>query len=216
MHIGIVGAGYIGGTLTRLFAKAGHQVWVANSRGPESLKGLVEEIGINVTATTREGAVEAGEIVVLATHWFDVDALPVPETLLGKIVIDTMNPYKRGGIGIIDLGDKTPSEETAKRLPGTRLVKAFNTIWWKHLVENGRSDLPVDERRAIFVASDDADAKAIVSQLIEDIGFSPVDSGNLRVGGRFQDTGSPIYSREITGAQGRTAIEAMRAANWTK
>ena len=90
--------------------------------------------------------------------WRTPAALPPSDSVNGKIVIDATNPYSKDG-GIADLGASTSSNETRKRLPGARLVKAFNTIWFKHLAERGRKDLPIEDRHAIFVASDDADAK---------------------------------------------------------
>jgi hypothetical protein len=98
---------------------------------------------------------------------------------------------------VIDLGATTSSEETRARLPGARLVKAFNTIWFKHLAERGRKDLPIDDRHAIFVAGDDADAKEAVMRLIEEIGFGPIDAGSL-ADGRRQQPNTPMYNKLLT------------------
>jgi hypothetical protein len=210
-----MGSGSIGGNLARLFARAGHQVFVANSRGPESLKELIEEIGPNATAVTRGEAARDADVVVLATHWIRPEALPDPAAVAvavavaDKIVIDPMSAYSPDGKPM-ELGDTTPSEETAaKRLPGARLVKAFNTIWFKHLAETGRTDLPLDERRAILLAGGDEAAKAVVSRLIKDIGFAPVDSGDHKHCGRRQGARSPVSAKEITGAEGRSASAGM-------
>lgn len=220
MKIGIIGAGSIGATAARLFARAGHDVAVSNSRGPESLEELVASINADAGATvvdqaspraraaTVDEAARFGDVVLLAVPFRAPEALPKPELVRGKIVIDAMNPYGAGGT-IMDLGDSTSSEETAKRLPGARIVKAFNTIYWEHLRSQGRPDLPLAERRAIFVAGDDAEAKAVVSRLIEEIGFAPVDTGPLREGGRRQQPGTPIYNRFLTPAQ---SLEAMAGA----
>ncbi len=204
MRIGIIGSGHIGGTAARLFTKAGHEVGVSNSRGPESLREFVAVLGSRACAMTVEEAAKFGEVVLLAVPWRKPDALPKPETVAGKIVIDAMNPYSDSG-GIIDLGDSTSSEETQKRLPGARIVKAFNTIYYQHLASRGRTDIPVEERHAIFVAGDDAEAKRIVEKLIEDIGFASVDTGTLREGGRKQQPGSPIYNHPMSGREGRAA-----------
>ncbi|RPH36670.1 NADP oxidoreductase [bacterium] len=195
MKIGIIGAGRIGGTLAKLFTTAGHQVAVSNSREPESLRSLVAEAGKNVQAMTVQDAAAFGEIVILAVPWRKPEALPPPEMVAGKIVIDAMNPYGTGGT-LIDLGPGTSSEETAKRLPGCRLVKAFNTIYYKHLQERGTSKK--EERITIYVAGDDEEAKSVVKQLIEEIGFAPFDTGSLRNGGRKQQPGSPIYNNPMT------------------
>jgi 8-hydroxy-5-deazaflavin:NADPH oxidoreductase len=114
-------------------------------------------------------------------------------------------PYAPGG-GVADLGDSTSSEETQKRLPGARLVKAFNTIWHEHLGTRGRTDLPLDERHGVFVAGDDAEARATVSWLIEEIGFAPVETGGLRDGGLRQQPGALLYNRILTGAEARALV----------
>ena len=195
MKIGIIGAGNIGGTLARLFVKVGHEVAVSNSRGPESLKSLVSEIGKNARAATVQDAAVFGDIIVLAVPWRKPEALPAPHLVAGKIVVDAMNPYGDGGM-TIDLGPRTSSEETARRLPGSRLVKAFNTIHYKHLQEKGSAKR--EEQIAIYVAGDDAEAKSVVMRLIEEIGFAPFDTGSLREGGRKQQPGSPIYNKPMT------------------
>ena len=202
MKIGIIGSGNIGGTLARLWARAGHQVMVSNSRGPESLRDFVAEIGGQ--AGTVDEAARFGDVVLLATPWRSFEALPSPDAVAGKIVIDAMNPYTDAG-GLFDLGDSSSSEETAKRLLGARVVKAFNTIWVRHLEANGRPHAPVDERHAVFVAGDDAEAKAVVFRLIEDIGFGPVDTGSLRDGKR-QEPNTNLYNQVITAGEGKRRV----------
>lgn len=205
MKIGIIGSGNIGGTVARLFTNAGHEVALANSRGPASLAPLIEELGPRARAMSVNDAAKFGDVVLLATPWRSPEALPDAELLRGKIVIDAMNPYTADG-GQADLGDSTSSEETAKRLPGARIVKAFNTIWSKHLESQGDTAKPVDERRVIFLAGDDPEAKEVVAKLIEEIGFAPVDTGSLREGGRRQQPNSDIYNRDITGAEARKVL----------
>jgi predicted dinucleotide-binding enzyme len=197
MKIGIIGAGMIGSTLARLFTAAGHDVAVSNSRGPASLKSLIDELGSHGRALDVDAAARFGDVVVLAVPWRKPEALPSPDAVEGKIVIDAMNPYGQGG-RLEDLAGLTSSEHTTRRLPGARIVKAFNTIWYKHLGANGRKDLPVSKRHAIFVSGDDEDAKRVVIKLIEDIGFGPVDLGSLSEGGRRQEPGSAVYNRPMT------------------
>jgi predicted dinucleotide-binding enzyme len=202
MRIGILGAGHIGATAARLFARAGHDVALSNSRGPASLHGLIGEINRaagapRARAGTAQEAAAFGDVVLLAVPWRSTEAWPAADIVRGKIVIDAMNPYTASG-GIADLGTSTSSEEVLKRLPGARLVKAFNTIFWEHLAEQGRPDLPLPKRRAIFLAGDDGEAKRVVSRLIEEIGFAPVDTGTLREGGRSQQPGTPVYNRNLT------------------
>jgi hypothetical protein len=201
MKIGIIGAGHIGAAAAHLFVRAGHQVAISNSRGPASLA----ELGPRAHATTREEAARYGEVVLLAVPWRSPEALPSPASVAGKIVIDAMNPY-RTDFSVSDLGGSTSSEEVQKRLPGARLVKALNTIYYQHLEQRGRPDSPLDERHAIFLAGDDAEAKAVVARLIEGIGFAPIDTGSLREGGRRQQPGTPLYNQILTGAQARERL----------
>ncbi len=202
MKIGIIGAGRIGAAAARLFVAAGHEVAISNSRGPDSLRDLAAELGARAQAVTVDGAARFGEAVLLAVPWHLADALPAPALLRGKIVIDAMNPYRPEG-GFFELGDSTSSEQVLQRLPGSRLVKAFNTIYYAHLAKRGRKDLPVEERHAIYIAGDDAEAKQAVARLIEDIGFAPVDTGSLREGGKLQQPDSPIYNQTFTAREAR-------------
>ncbi len=204
MKIGIIGAGMIGGTLAHLLAPLGHDVAVSNSRGPASLQGMVADIGPRAQAMTVNDAAEWADIVVLAVPWRTPEALPSASAVDGKIVIDAMNPYRAWG-GTYDLGDSSSSEETRTRLPGARLVKAFNTIYFRHLANEGNSSLPEDERRAIFVAGDDAEAKGVVAGLIRGLGFAAVDAGTLRDGVKLQP-GSPVYNQQLTGAEARQRL----------
>jgi len=205
MKIGIIGAGMIGATTARLFANAGHEVAVSNSRGPSSLSALVSELGPKARAMTVADAARWADIVLLAVPWRSPDALPPPDTVAGKIVIDAMNPYKADGT-VEHLGSTTSSEETRKRLPAGRLVKAFNTIWYKHLASRGNIELPVADRHAIFVAGDDETAKRIVCRLIEEIGFGGVDTGSLAKGGRQQQPDTPLYNKVMTVRDAREKV----------
>jgi predicted dinucleotide-binding enzyme len=198
MKIGIIGSGNIGGTAAKLFAKAGHDVAISNSRGPESLKSFVSSVGSNILANTVEDAIKFGEVIVLAIPWRRrQDLLSVSKLFEGKIVIDAMNPYSEN-FELIDLGNSTSSEEVLKQIPNSRLIKAFNTIYYEHLRTKGNPNAPIEDRFTIFVAGDDSNAKATVSKLIEDIGFAAVDTGSLREGGRKQQPGSPIYNNPMT------------------
>lgn len=206
MDIGIIGAGNIGATTARLFAGAGHRVALSNSRGPETLRGLVSEIGENARAVTVDEAAGFGEVVLLSVPWSRrEEGLPSAGLLVDKIVVDAMNPYTPD-FRIEDLGDDTSSEDIARRLPGARIVKAFNTMYYERLRDEGDTGAPAEDRLALFLAGDDAEAKAVVSRLIEEIGFAPVDTGSLRDGGRKQQPGSPVYNIPI--AAGPAAREA--------
>jgi hypothetical protein len=196
MRIGIIGSGNIGGTLARLWGKAGHEVAISNSRGPESLAGLVSEIGPNARAETVEGAAQFGEAIVLAIPFGKYDVLPAAP-MAGKIVMDAMN-YAARRDGQMDMGGLTDTELVARHLPGARVVKAFNTIPARLLAEGGRPNLPVAEREVIYIAGDDADAKAVTARLIEELGFAPVDAGTLREGSPKLQLGTPAFTRPMT------------------
>jgi predicted dinucleotide-binding enzyme len=200
MKIGIIGSGRIGGTTARLFVDAGHEVAIANSRGPESLQELVGELGDSARAATPEEAIEFGEVVLLAVPWVARESLPPGERFGGKIVIDATNPFGEGGI--IDVEPSTSSEEVAKLMPHARLVKAFNTLNWVPLGERAGEGL------VLFVAGDDEEAKRAVSDLIRDIGFEPIDTGSLADGGRRQQPGSPLFNNPMTADEARAQLVA--------
>jgi len=209
MKIGIIGSGNIGGTAAKLFVNAGHEVAISNSRGPESLISLVKSIGPNIKAKTVEDAIKFGEVILLAIPWRKrQNLLFVSELFDSKIVIDAMNPYSEN-FDVIDLGNSTSSEEVLKQIPSSRLVKAFNTIYYEHLSTKGNPNASKEDRFAIFVAGDNSDAKAIVSKLIEDIGFAPIDTGSLREGGRKQQPGSPIYNNPMTAKLAHTRLNEI-------
>ncbi|HWW61826.1 MAG TPA: NADPH-dependent F420 reductase, partial [Thermoanaerobaculia bacterium] len=198
MNIGIIGAGHIGGTTARLFVDAGHHVAIGNSRGPETLRALVAELGPNARAVTAEEAARFGEVVLLAIPFKDHTTLPAAE-LRGKIAIDAMNyyPNRDGHYAELDTRESASSEMVARHLDGARIVKAFNTIWFEHLKTKGDKAAPRDQRRAIFVSGDDAGAKQTVAQLIDDIGFGPYDLGTLRES-LEQQPDTAVYNRDVT------------------
>jgi 8-hydroxy-5-deazaflavin:NADPH oxidoreductase len=206
MKIGIIGAGHIGEPAARLFVDAGHEVAISNSRGPETLRELVAELGPNARAATPAEAARFGEVVLIAVPLKSYTSLPAAE-LRGKIAVDAMNYYpdRDGHWAQLDRGQTTTSEMVAAHLPGARVVKAFNTIWFEHLKGKSNKSVPVDERRVIFVSGDDAEAKGVVSRLIEEIGFGPYDLGSLRESGN-QQPGAAAYNRDITVAEARAIV----------
>lgn len=206
MKIGIIGAGYIGGTAAKLFVEAGHEVTISNSRGPETLRNHVERLGANAHAGTPQDAARFGDIVLLAVPLKDYVTVPAEE-LRGKIVMDALNYYpdRDGQIASLDSGVTTSSEMVAAHLTGSRLVKAFNTIWFEHLKTQGRLKAPLEERRAIFISGDHADAKQIVAQLISDIGFGAYDLGSL-ANSAEQKPGAAVYNRDVTVAAARNLV----------
>ncbi|HEY8561924.1 MAG TPA: NAD(P)-binding domain-containing protein [Pyrinomonadaceae bacterium] len=199
MKIGIIGAGYIGGTAAKLFADAGHEVAIANSRGAETLRDLVAGLGEKARAASAEEAARFGEIVLVSIPFGRYKELPA-DALAGKIVIDSNNyyPERDGSYAELDHDDTTSSELLQEHLAGAKIVKAFNTIWFEHLKTQGDRDLPIEQRRVIFISGDDAEAKKTVADLIEGIGFAAYDTGSLREGGKNQQPGTAIYNRNLT------------------
>ncbi|HEY0545472.1 MAG TPA: NAD(P)-binding domain-containing protein [Pyrinomonadaceae bacterium] len=200
MKIGIIGSGNIGANAAQLFVRAGHEVALSNSRGGEGLEALVAELGPKAKATTIEDAANFGEVVLIAVPFVKFSTLPAA-AFKGKVVIDAGNyyPNRDGNFTELDNDETTSSELVSSHLKGARLVKGFNTIWFEHLKTQGDTNLPLEDRRAIFIAGDDSEAKETVARLIEEIGFAAVDTGFLHEGGRRQQPGTAVYNKELTG-----------------
>jgi predicted dinucleotide-binding enzyme len=209
MKIGIVGSGNIGATAARLFARAGHEVAISNSRGGAGLEALVEELGGGARATDVEGAARFGEVVLVAVPFGRYETLPAG-AFEGKVVVDANNyyPQRDGNFPVLDNGETTSSELLARHLKGARLVKGFNTIWFEHLAKQGDASLPLEDRRAIFIAGDDAEAKRTVARLVEEIGFAAVDTGALGEGGRRQQVGASVYNKELTAREAAQVLSS--------
>jgi 8-hydroxy-5-deazaflavin:NADPH oxidoreductase len=208
MRIGIIGAGHIGGTLARLFVDAGHEVAVSNSRGPETLASLVQELGARARATTAADAARFGDVVVVSVPFGRYRELPT-EAVVGKIVIDTNNyyPQRDGHFEELDSDRTTSSELLQAHLPGARVVKAFNAIQWMRLRDDGRP-AGDPERLGIPISGEDDEAKQTVAALIDQIGFDPVDAGTLAKGGRKHQTGAPAYTQGLPTAELRARLAA--------
>jgi hypothetical protein len=207
MRIGIVGTGNMGAGLARHLARLGHEVVIANSRGPGSLVALATELGEGVRPDTPAGAVGNAELVFLAIPYFTVGEIARSAAPWGgKVVVDLTNYYPGRDGAELDPGEESSSVLVARQLEGARVVKAFNTIESRRLAGGARPDAAEDERDAIFVAGDDEDAKALVAGLVRDIGFAPVDTGGLGDGGRRQQPGTPVYGAPLTAAQARAAL----------
>lgn len=210
MKIGIIGAGNIGATAARLFLNAGHKVALANSRGPETLKDLVAELGEQAQAAIIEDAANFGEIILISIPFSKYKTLPA-NVFRGKITIDSNNyyPNRDGHFAELDENETTSSEMLQAHLTGARVVKGFNTIWSEHLKSQGDTALPLAERRAIFIAGDDWAAKETVASLIEEIGFAAVDTGFLREGGKRQQPGAPVYNKTLNVKQATEILESV-------
>ena len=205
MKIGIIGAGHIGGNLTRRLSALGHQVFVANSRGPDSLADLAAETG--ATAVTVNEAALSGDVVVVTIPVKNVPLLPrdlfanTPESV---VIVDTGNyyPQRDGQIKAIEQGT-TESRWVSQQLRRP-VIKAFNNIYAQHLLEEGRPK-GKPGRIALPVAGDDKDAKAVVMRLVEELGFDAIDAGDLDDSWR-QQPGTPVYGSDFDGEHVRRAL----------
>lgn len=206
MKIGIIGAGMIGGTLTRRLTALGHDVSVANSRGPETLEDLARETGAK--AVTARDAARSGELVVVSIPQAGVRDLPedlfdgVPDDV---VVVDTGNYYPRERDGRIEeIESGTAESRWVEQRLGRPVVKAFNTIYFKSLMENGRPAGDRD-RIALPIAGDRARDKEIVLRLLDELGFDGVDTGGLDESWR-QQPGTPVYVADLDAGGGRSAL----------
>jgi hypothetical protein len=207
--IGLIGAGRIGGQLARLAVANGYDVVISNSRGPETLAPLVAELGPRARAATAVDAAKAGDIVVVTVPLKNYRAVPVAP-LAGKIVIDTNNYYpdRDGHIPELDDESTTTAELLQAHLPASKVVKAFNHIYAAELTTHGQP-AGTPDRRALVIAGDDPQAKAVVSKLIDQFGFDTVDAGPLKEGWRIQrDT--PGYGPRRTAAELKKDLAAAK------
>lgn len=194
MKIGILGAGNIGGSLGKHFSKAGHEVYLS-SRHPGQIQDLAKEI--DAQCGTVEQAIAFGEVILLAVPFQALEKVAEQGDFEDKIVIDATNPYpgRDGDIAEEALKENTTaSEYAAQFFPDSRLVKAFNSVYYKTFQE--KAFRQGDERIAVHLCSDDEKAKEVVSDLIEDIGMAPMDFGALKAGEHFQP-GAPMYNTNL-------------------
>jgi len=206
MNIGIIGAGNIGGTLARRFTALGHTVFVANSRGPETLRQLAAETGAK--PVTVQEAARKGDVVVVTIPMKNLPKLPRDLFAgVGKnvVVVDTCNYYARARDGRIDAIEQgLPESRYVEQQIGHPLIKAFNNIYAQHLGDFGRP-AGTSGRIALPVAGDDKAAKAIVLRLVDELGFDAVDAGGLDESWR-QQPGSPVYAKDFDAEGVRRAL----------
>jgi predicted dinucleotide-binding enzyme len=186
--VGIIGAGRIGQAMAQIAIRAGRRAMIANSRGPESLTSVIEELGDGVTAGTVKDAA-AADIVVLAVMWPDVPQAVDRLEWDGRIVIDPTNDFDPS-----DLNGRTSSEVVADLVTPARVVKAANTMQAAVL---GSDPHEAGGQRVIFLSGDDADAKADVVSLFEDARFFVIDLGGLREGGQIQQFHGPLAGHNL-------------------
>jgi 8-hydroxy-5-deazaflavin:NADPH oxidoreductase len=213
--VGFIGSGHIGGTVARLSVAAGHHVVLSNSRGPQTLQGLVAELGPLARAATAIEAAEAGELVVVTIPFAAYQSVPAGP-LAGKVVLDTCNyyPSRDGQIAVLDEHRETSSALLQQHLVGARVVKVFNNIFSSHLLSLSRPAGAAD-RSYLPIAGDDDAAKIAVTEFLDSIGYGAVDAGSLADSWR-QEPGTPVYGPpygEFSNPQGTPAGEAaIRAA----
>src|SRR5215216_2824765 len=206
MRIGIIGAGQIGGTLARRLTALGHDVSIANSRGPQSLAALAKETGAR--PVTVQEAARAGEVVIVTIPMKNVPRLPAHlfDAVPGDVVVvDTGNYYPQQRDGRIDaIEDGTTESRWVSEQLGRPVVKAFNNIYARHLLERGKPKGAVG-RIALPVAGDDQRAKEIVIRLLDELGFDGVDAGGLDDSWR-QQPATPVYVNDLDAAGVRKAL----------
>ncbi|PFG43051.1 hypothetical protein ATJ88_1733 [Isoptericola jiangsuensis] len=198
-RIGIIGSGPIGSAIARLAVAADHEVLIANSRGPESLTDLIDELGPLAQAGDASAAAEFGDIPVLAVPLSAYRALPV-EALGGRTILSTGNyyPHRDGRIEALDTLESTTAEYEQTLLPDSVVVKAFNNIVAHHIPRLAHSH----PRTALLVAGDDGEAKARVSRIVDSLGFDTVDAGTLAESALFEpESGAytSIYAADADG-----------------
>ncbi len=210
--IGLIGSGLIGSTVARLALAAGYEVVLSNSRDPHTLGDLVADLGLGARAGTPTEAAQAADIAVVTIPlraYRDVPAAP----LAGKVVIDTNNYYPERDGHIAELDDEatTSSELLQAHLPGSKVVKAFNNIWYQALGALARPRGAAD-RSALAIAGDDAAAKAAVDEFLDRIGYDAVDVGPLAEGWRYQrDTAA--YGTLYCGPGGLSDLQPSSASD---
>lgn len=191
MKIGIIGTGNIGGNLARLFVKAGHEVILSWSRSPEKLINLSIELGNHhhAKAASVSEAVQEVDFTILSIRFAIMDEVKKQMgPLSGKIIVDTNNPYDiKLPAGV------SAASEVQKRLPGIRLVKAFNSLHYTLLISNSfNNPLTINP-----ISGDDEEAKEVVKKVITEIGFEPFDLGGLN-NVLLQEPGGPFYNKALT------------------
>ncbi len=196
MEIGTIGAGAFAQAFAKQTLKAGHRVMLSNSRGPDSLRAIANQLGPGATAASKEEAA-ACEMVLLAVPWDNVsETLASLPKWNNRILIDGTNPFhgKAGKFTLADVGNLSTSQFIAALAPGARVVKALNTM----VVPTLEADPFVNgARRVALISADDGGAKKEVETLLAGFGYSVIDLGNLRDGGLIQQAGGPLAGRNL-------------------
>ena len=210
--LGIIGSGQVGGAVARLAATAGWDVVLSNSRGPETLDGLVAELGHRARAATPAEAAAASDVVVVAAPLLALDQLP-REALAGRVVIDAMNysPERDGRMPDLEADRLTSSELVQRHLAGAVVVKALNSITPQHLLALARP-AGAPDRSALPTAGGDAAAKGAVAAVLDGLGYDAVDVGDLAESWRFGPN-TPLYALAY-GGEVPAGMSGMALYTW--
>jgi len=192
---GIIGAGNIGITVARHLVKAGYPVILSNSRGADSLREIVASLGTNAKAGSLEDAVNA-DIVLLSLPWSQISSLTGLIDWTNKIVIDATNHFisYAPDFKVADLNGKSSSQVVAELLPGVKLVKAFNTLYFKILALDPHQ---AGGKRVLFISGDDASSKNEVGEVIKDLGFAVIDLGDIASGSKLQQAKGAVATLNL-------------------
>jgi len=201
MLYGIIGSGNVGATLASLIIEAGDEVLIANSRGPESLEDMISSLGKRACAATVVDAIERSDAVIEAIPFGAIPGL-ADYDWTGKVLMSAANYYPDRD-GKIDLSGKTQSEWVADQLEGVRLVKAFNTIYFEHLADEGDPLRPIYDRRVLPFVTDDSAAAGVAYELIDRLGFGPLDLGPLAAARGLSETDGLLYNKQISYLEAR-------------
>ena len=203
MRVGFIGAGNVGKTIARHLISAGHEVVISNSKGPESLEGIVGELGPLARAATKEEAVQC-DLIILCVHWLHAQEALKGITWNGQILVDATNAHIGNPPDIslegvtksraaLSKTGRTSSELVAEWAPGARVVKSISNMpmaW----IQDFSSHKP---KTVIFTSGDDSEAKKIVIDLIDSVGFVAIDLGSLAKGGAMHQVGAPLSGLDL-------------------
>ncbi len=207
MKIGVIGSGRIGGNCAAQAVKGGHEVMLSFARDPSKLRALADELGAAASVGSPREAVESGDVVILAVPWGAIsEALEQAGNLAGKIVVDTTNQF---GSGPKPERGQTAASFNASRMPGARYTKSFNTLTSSFQADAAGRD--GDEKVVQWIAGDDTEAKRVVAQLIEDMGYVPVDFGGTE-GCEVMEAprrAGAVYGEEYRAADAQAVLDAV-------
>lgn len=207
MKIGVIGSGRIGGNCAAQAVKGGHEVMLSFARDPSKLRALADELGAAASVGSPREAVESGDVVILAVPWGAISvALEQAGNLAGKIVVDTTNQF---GSGPKPERGQTAASFNASRMPGARYTKSFNTLTSSFQADAAGRD--GDEKVVQWIAGDDTEAKRVVAQLIEDMGYVPVDFGGTE-GCEVMEAprrAGAVYGEEYRAADAQAVLDAV-------